>query len=512
MVIQELVTELGFNVDKSKLQKFEAGLNNVASKARVVSAGILAAGVAAVKFASDYTESMNKVDVAFGNAKSQVVDWSKTTLKQFGIARGTALDMVSLYGDMGTAMGQTKKDAADMGQQLVGRAADLASFKNISIDVANSALKGIFTGETESLKGLGIVMTQANLAQFALENGITKSIKKMSQAEQVNLRYAFVMEKSKNADGDFARTSDGVANQTRLVSEGMKEAAANIGLLLLPAVSKILKKVNSFIEVLVNLDEETQKNILFFSLLVAGIYPLIKAVQIGIAVTKGIIFMTKLWTTAQWVLNAALNANPIGLITIGILATIAAVALLIIYWDKVVAVFEEWGHVLKWLLGPLALMINLIVSVVKWWGLLRDSFQAGGIVGVLKEIGAGIFNFMIHPIRKFLEVFSMIPGVGKLAQGALDALNSARDFAEAGTVQGNARTMDTLNSKFGIGAGKATAQSGGSTQVTQNTTIQIPAGTPAAQQKFIQQDVAKVMREENQKAYRKTRRGAGRSE
>ena len=149
-------------VNKSKVSLKQIG--DVAEKVgkkltTFVTLPILAAGAASVKLASDYGVSLNKVDVAFGESQDKVLEWSETTADSIGVASGAALDAVSVIGDMATSMGLASDQAADMGIQLVDRAGDLASFKNISIDIANTALKGVFTGETESLKALGVVMT-----------------------------------------------------------------------------------------------------------------------------------------------------------------------------------------------------------------------------------------------------------------------------------------------------------------------------------------------------------------
>lgn len=116
-----------------------------------VTAPIVAAGGFAIKMASDYNESLNKVDVAFKGSAKEVKEWAKTTLKAFGIAEGTALDMAALFGDMSTSMGLTDQQAAKMSTSMVGLAGDMASFKNIGIDQAMTALNGVFTGETEAL-------------------------------------------------------------------------------------------------------------------------------------------------------------------------------------------------------------------------------------------------------------------------------------------------------------------------------------------------------------------------
>ena len=136
------------------------------------------AAAASIKLASDFQESMNKVDVSFGKSANKVKEFAETTLTQFGIAEGSALDMAALFGDMATSMGISQNAAANMSTSMVGLAGDLASFKNIGIDQATTALAGVFTGETESLKRLGVVMTEVNLKQFAMEQGIQKNIKR----------------------------------------------------------------------------------------------------------------------------------------------------------------------------------------------------------------------------------------------------------------------------------------------------------------------------------------------
>jgi hypothetical protein len=121
------------------------------SMSMYVTAPLTLAGGAAIKLASDFNESMNKVDVSFKSSAAEVQAFAKTALTSFGIAEGTALDMAALFGDMATGMGVSTSEAAKLSTSLVGLAGDLASFKNIGIDQVQTALAGIFTGETESL-------------------------------------------------------------------------------------------------------------------------------------------------------------------------------------------------------------------------------------------------------------------------------------------------------------------------------------------------------------------------
>lgn len=260
-----------------KVKDFGSKLSSIGNTLTLgVTAPLTAIGVAGFNAASDMDESINKVQVACGNGANKVIEFSKTTLKSFGIAKGSALDMMATFSDMGTGMGLEQQKANEMSMSLVGLAGDLASFKNIRIDVAKTALNSIYTGETESLKQLGIVMTQTNLNEFARQQGMKKTIDKMTQAEQVQLRYAYVMEKTKNAQGDFARTSDGAANQQRIFTESLKELSATFGQHLLPVITPCITKLNELLQKFGSLDEDTQKNIVKFGALAIAIGPVTK--------------------------------------------------------------------------------------------------------------------------------------------------------------------------------------------------------------------------------------------
>ena len=207
-------------------QSIASSAEKIGSKLKWLSAGASVAFTAMFKSASDLEENFNKTEVVFGDMADGIKAWSETTLNSYGIAQSSALEMISLYGDMATSMGLTTEQAALMGKELVGRAGDLASFKNVSQSVAQTGLNAIFTGETESLKKFGVVMTEANLNAYALAAGFTKTYKEMDQAEKVMLRYQYVMDATKNAQGDFVNTSDGAANSIRVARAALEEAAA----------------------------------------------------------------------------------------------------------------------------------------------------------------------------------------------------------------------------------------------------------------------------------------------
>lgn len=262
-----------------KMQGFGDKMKEVGqSMSMYLTAPMVLAGGASIKMASDLSENLNKVGVVFKGIEKDIEAWSKTTLKASGIAQSSALEMISVFGAMAKSMGQTQNGASEMGKELVKRTGDMASFYNVSQDVAQTALKGIFTGEGEALKQFGVVMLDSELKAYALANGIKTSYEKMSQAEKVALRYKFVMEKTAISANDFTNTSGGAANQTRIFGEQMKELGASFGQVILPLFTKILTAVNGWIEKFKGLDDSTKKVILVVAGLAAVLGPLFLAI------------------------------------------------------------------------------------------------------------------------------------------------------------------------------------------------------------------------------------------
>lgn len=345
----------------SSLKKAEKNLKKFGDRATDIgknlslklTAPIGLAGAAAIKFATDTEESLNKVRVAFGDSSKSVEDFAETSLDSFGIARGSALDMAALFGDMSTSMGLTRSDAADLSTSLVGLAGDLASFKNINIEEVTTALSGVFTGETESLKRLGIVMTEVNLKQFAMEKGIQKNIKNFTQAEKVALRYQFVMEKTANAHGDFARTGGGAANQMRIFQESLKELGAAFGEVILPTFTKAITKVNGLLKSFKKLSPETKEFIIIAAGIAAAIGPALivfgQISKVAIVAGKGLGVLT----TAFRIFSTAIIANPVGLLVTGLVALGAAFIEILHRVNPVVSRVQTFMNVIKSMGNPM---------------------------------------------------------------------------------------------------------------------------------------------------------------
>ena len=247
----------GFNVGTKQLSNGLGGLKSMLGKIAVAAAAAFSVkklvdfGKQAVSVASDLQEVQNVVDTAFGSMANKMEDFADTSIKQFGISRLAAKQTGSTFMAMASSMGIAQSSASDMAIALTGLSADMASFYNVEQSVASTALKSVFTGETETLKQFGIVMTEANLEAFALSQGVTKSLSAMTQAEKVQLRYNYVMSQTALAQGDFAKTQSSWANQTRILSEQWKEFSGTIGQalmgVLLPAVKILNNAMSSLI-------------------------------------------------------------------------------------------------------------------------------------------------------------------------------------------------------------------------------------------------------------------------
>ena len=263
--VSDIKPKVDLNAAKSSFNSFEniaeksAGnvnkkMNQIGSTIKRVGAIIAATfsvraivnfGKQAVETASDLQEVQNVVDTAFGSMSYKMEQFADKAIKTYGISKLTAKRTASTYMAMASGMGIAANEASNMALDLTGLSADMASFYNVSQDIADTALKSIFTGETETLKQFGIVMTQTNLQQFAYQQGIKKSIQQMTQAEQVQLRYNYVMQQTQLAQGDFARTQNSWANQTRILSETWKEFIGVIGSGLLIALTPIVRTLNT---------------------------------------------------------------------------------------------------------------------------------------------------------------------------------------------------------------------------------------------------------------------------
>ena len=432
----------------TKLQNMGSQLQSAGTKmTAAITLPIVAAGTAAVKLASDLEESSTKTEVVFGNMSNSVKQFASDALNSYGLAEGSALQMASTFGAMATSMGLSQQVAASMSIALTGLAADMASFYNVSTEVAQTSLQGVFTGETEALKKFGIVMTQTNLEEFAEKQG--KVYNKMSESEKVMTRYAYVMDATKDAQGDFARTSDGTANSIRVFQESLKELGAAFGEVLLPIITPVIQAITRFIQFLSELPAPIRKIIAVIAMVVAAIGPVLIIVGTLMNSIGGIITAAPAIATAITSIIPAISAlaASFGTLTAAaapwllLAAAIVAVGYAIYAnWDSIAAAAQDLGSKLSRAVGNINTFYKALlklgeVSLNK----LVDEFKSlpSKIVQSLQETIQGVkkaFQDIIENAkqsgRHMVEGF--VDGIKERVQKVVDAVKkiakSVKDF------------------------------------------------------------------------------------
>ena len=253
VIIDTRMDTSGVQNGVSAIKKSFNGLGSVVKKVGLLIGGVFAAkklvefGKECLDLGSDLTEVQNVVDVTFTTLSDKVNDFAKAAMNSAGLSETMAKQYVGTFGAMAKSFGFTEQQAYDMSTQLTQLTGDVASFYNISQDLAYTKLKSVFTGETETLKDLGVVMTQTALDQYALANGYGKTTSKMTEQEKVALRLKFVTEQLSAASGDFARTSGSWANQVRIMQLQIQSLKATIGQGLINIFTPVIKVINTLL-------------------------------------------------------------------------------------------------------------------------------------------------------------------------------------------------------------------------------------------------------------------------
>ena len=229
-----------------KAKKSFFGVSKSAALATAAIAGVGAASFKSAMLASDYNESLNVIEQSLGDMSDEAVKWAETSIEAMGISQTTALKTAGVYASMAKGMGMTNEEAFELSTTLVQLSADMASFYNISQERAALALAGIFTGETEALRRLGVNIDAATLATYGYDQS-------MSQAEKTMIRYNAVLDQTTHVQGDFARTSDELAGQVRMLKEQFIELGTQIGFFLIPLFTTLITTLNDVLTFFINL-------------------------------------------------------------------------------------------------------------------------------------------------------------------------------------------------------------------------------------------------------------------
>lgn len=391
-----------------------------------------------IDYASDLAEVQNVVDVSFGKSAASINDWSQKALEAYGLNEVTAKRYNGTLGAMLKSTGVTGDSVVDMSEKLTGLAGDMASFYNLDTNAAFEKIRSGISGETEPLKQLGINMSVANLEAYALSQGITTAYDKMSQAEQTMLRYNYLMSVTSDAQGDFARTSDSWANQTRLLSENWTEFVGKMAANLLPTLTAGVSALN---DVILWMSENTAfiTPILGAITTAVGLYTaavLVNAAAKGIATIATALktaaeiratHATFAATVQQYGLNAALLACPITWIVAGIIAVITVIYLVVAAINKVKGTtISATGVVLGVLATAGAAVMNIIIGVVNAalefvWARFAEPLISI-VEWILNAVNGG-FNSLGDAFLNLLgQLLSWLISFGKIATKIIDAI------------------------------------------------------------------------------------------
>lgn len=458
-----------------KLAGIVAGLGVVSAIHNMVSQGI--------ESASNLTEVQNVVDVTFGNSAQVINDWSKTTLEAFGLSELSAKKFASTIGAMMKSSGIATGELDKMSMKIAELAGDMASFYNLKAEDAFYKIRAGISGETEPLKDLGINMSVANLEAYALSQGISKPYEKMSQGEQTMLRYNYLLQAATDAQGDFARTSDSFANQQKLLKENLDNVAGEIGNALLPMLTKVYSFMNTVVKWVGSSLMPTISRIggwikaklappfeWIGDVLSNNVVPAISSafgwiadhagiivpVIGGVAMALGALAIAANWasicagalavktaitgavmtvwngivafaTLLQHGWNAAMAANPIGLVVAGILLLIGVVIACINWWI-------EWSGCVHSVIGVICglvmmgaaliynVMLGLCMALIQiLWTVFAEPFI--GVIEWVLNVANGGFNSFGDAVANLIgQIISWFLSLGQVVTKIIDAI------------------------------------------------------------------------------------------
>lgn len=250
-----VITKISNNI-KKVVSVVGGAVNNIKSKFNILNstlakglslASLVALSKKCLELSSNLAEVQNVVDTTFGKSSNIINEFAESALKNFGLTELQAKKYVSTLGAIAKASGETEEATLQMSTNLTKLTADVASFFNYDYDTAFNKIRSGLTGETEPLKALGVVMTVANLEQYRLAQGIKTSYREMSSAEQMALRYNFIMKSLTDTQGDFNKTQASWANQLRILQGKAQQLGAILGNLLQKVLYPVLSVVNAIL-------------------------------------------------------------------------------------------------------------------------------------------------------------------------------------------------------------------------------------------------------------------------
>lgn len=410
----------------------EAGIDRTGRRLTTIGAGLTAAitgplismGTTAVQQAQDMWESINAVEVVFGDAAQSVLDFGQTSSTQLGLSRQALNELVVPMGALLQNAGFAADEAAEASLRLTERASDMASVFNTDVSEALEAIQSGLRGEANPLERFGVGLSAAAVNAYALRSGLAETAGEIDDNIRAQARLGLLMEQTEAIAGDFARTSLEGANAQRIAEAQAADLAAEFGGHLLPIKNQLVGMLNQLLGAFSNLSPEMQSTIVTVAAVAAVLGPLLIGIGsvvrviglIGPAITAVIPIIKGLW--------ALLLANPIGLVIAAVVAIAFVIykywdeisAFFVKVWDKITAVFAEaWatikeafrlalGTMLHWLSGW-----GLPGLIIKHWDRIKG-FVVGAVTAVRDFVVNGFQALRDAAVGRLAELMEWVQG------------------------------------------------------------------------------------------------------
>lgn len=411
------VSEFSSGLDQAAKKAGEIGKNMqvIGDKMTVgVTLPLVAAGTAAVKFASDLEETRNKTRVVFGRMGEDMLKFGAQASWTMGMSENAALSYAATYGSILINMGIAEEEAAKMSQALTQLTADYASFHNLNPGDAFEKIKAGLVGSSQPLIALGKDLRQASVEAYALENGITKAGERMTPAQLAMARFGSLIAQSSKEMGDFARTSDGLANSARTLSGTMEDMMASFSEALLPVIAEFMQSAIPVLRWFKELPTPVKTGIVYFLMFVAALGPVLsvtgRALQVFSALSGGLGTAGVAGVAAKAAGALAGSAKAAGALAAGIgaalgpaLALAAAIAALILVvqtmgpqaWESVRMLVIIFGKVVK----------DAYFAVLRFRMQMMDAGRQLmiGLINGVSSFAATLIESMIKPVKSAVE-------------------------------------------------------------------------------------------------------------
>jgi hypothetical protein len=377
-------------------------------------------GKESVTAAAEAQQAMNGVRAVFGDSADEIEEFSSRAITSMGISddayQAFATTTGGMLKDMGVPLDQTVKSTDELAQM----GADLAQVYGVDTEQAFTAIQKAMGGSTRGLKDLGIVIDKQEVQARALANGWTDANGEVTKAGEAMATQQLIMEKGSFATGEFSEHSGEVANQQKILALQFEETKETIGTALLPMISKLMGALVPVLE----FTAKYADIIVPIAGVILGIVAAMKLYELAMMASK---VATAVATAAQWLWNAAMMANPIGLIVIAITAVIAALVLMYMkvdwfragvdaavdgivaawnwVWDTVKGLFNwiknNWPLLLAILTGPFGLAVY---AITKNWDTIKDFFYR--LPGILRGYLSNIWDTITSPFKRAADSIS----------------------------------------------------------------------------------------------------------